>query len=436
MTGGNAPTGTSHGALSYEAALAAVLHDAAPVAVEHVALTDAGGRALAERVVSTIALPPWDNAGMDGYAVQRSDVHGASTEQPVVLRVTGSIAAGADPAALPPVSAATAVRIMTGAPLPTGASAVIRIEDTDGGRDRVSVRSDRDLAGRSNVRPRGEDIAEGDVLFEAGTTLGPSHLGVLASIGVAVVAVHRRPRVVLLSGGDELVLLDRFEEARQGRRIVSSTTYALPALLRGFGAQVDVRPLMPDTLVATTEALRLAIATHPDVIITTGGVSVGEHDYVRDALTALGGTIDFWRARIRPGGPIGTGSMNGVAWLGLPGNPVSSMVTAMLFGGPLIRRMGGHARTAHLTLRARMLDSAPTPAPLAHFLRVTVQQGNDGTLEARLAGAQGSNLLRTMAVANALLRVPETAASAEAGVEYDVLLLPGALWQSTPAFFA
>jgi molybdopterin molybdotransferase len=416
-------------ARSYDDALASVLAATGPLSVETVALADALGRALAERVVSTIALPPWDNAGMDGYAVRRDDVRGASDSAPVVLRITGSIAAGADPDLLPTVAAGAATRIMTGAPVPPGAEAVIRIEDTDRGMDRVSIRSDRDVGGRGNVRPRGEDVAADELLFDVGTTLTPSHLGVLASIGTGRVVVHRRPRVVLLSGGDELVLLDRFEEARRGRRIVSSTTYALPALLREYGADVVVPPLMPDTLDATANAFRDAIALEPDAIITTGGVSVGEHDYIRDALGSLGGTIDFWRARIRPGGPIGTGTVGGIPWLGLPGNPVSSMTTATLFAGPLIRRMGGHARVRHLTLRARMLDSTPTPAPLAHFLRVTVAPGAGGGLEARLAGAQGSNLLRTMAAANALLHVPENAPGAEAGTDYDVLLLPAAHWQ-------
>jgi molybdopterin molybdotransferase len=419
----------STSARPYEAALESVLSAAAPLPSETVPLSAALGRALAERVVSSIALPPWDNAGMDGYALRRDDVRGASETSPIVLQVVGSVAAGADPDALPNVSRGVATRIMTGAPVPPGADVVIRIEDTDRGTDTVAILNDRDIAGRGNVRPRGEDVSSGDVLFDAGTTLGPSHLGVLASVGAQRVLVHRRPRVVLLSGGDELVLLDQFAQARRGRRIVSSTSYALPALLQEYGADVDVPPLMPDTLEATADAFRAAIATAPDAIITTGGVSVGEHDYIRDALVVLGGTIDFWRARIRPGGPIGTGSVGGIPWLGLPGNPVSSMVTAMLFAGPLLRRLGGHARVRHLTVRARLLDGAPTAAPLAHFLRVHVTPGADGMLVARLAGAQGSNLLRTMAVANALLHVPESSAAAEAGMDYDVLLFPGAHWQ-------
>ncbi|MES2524098.1 MAG: gephyrin-like molybdotransferase Glp [Gemmatimonadota bacterium] len=414
--------------LAFADALHAVLNDVAPLPGERIGLTESLGRALAEPVRSPIALPPWDNSGMDGYAVRREDLRTASSG-PISLRVTGTVAAGADPAALPPVTAGCAVRIMTGAPVPPGADAVIRIEDTDRGVTSVLIHSDRDTAGRGNIRPRGEDIGEGDVLFPAGTSLGANHLGVLASVGAAQVRVHRRPRVVLLSGGDELVMLDRFDEARSGRRIVSSSSYALPAFLREQGAEVLVQPLVPDSLASMTEALLAALDLAPDLLVTTGGVSVGEHDYTRDALQQLGGSIEFWRARIRPGGPIGRGTLRGVHWLGLPGNPVSTMVTAMLFAVPLVRRLGGHTRTRPISLRARMLDTAATPAPLAHFLRVSLSTGADGMLEARLAGAQGSNLLRAMASADALVVVPESVGATEPGAMYDVLLLPGALWQ-------
>ncbi|HYW33131.1 MAG TPA: gephyrin-like molybdotransferase Glp [Gemmatimonas sp.] len=432
----DAERGTSPGGdrLAYDEALAAVLRDVPALQGEVVALTDAFGRALAAPVVSPVALPPWDNSGMDGYAVRREDIVGASPDAPVRLRVCGMIAAGADPLALPTVLPGCAHRIMTGAPVPPGSDAVIGIEDTDRGTTSVTIHSGRDTAGRGNIRPRGEDVAAGETLFERGTTLGASHLGVLSSVGSAQVRVHRRPRVVLLSGGDELVMLDRFDEAQAGRRIVSSSSYALPAYLRELGADVTVRPLVPDTLASMTDALLAALDSEPDLLITTGGVSVGDHDYTRDALQQLGGNIEFWRARIRPGGPIGRGTLRGTHWLGLPGNPVSTMVTALLFAAPLVRQLGGHARVHHLLLRARMLDIAATPSALAHFLRVSLRTGADGMLEAKLAGAQGSNLLRTMASADALLVVPEHAIVTEAGAIYEVLLLPGALWQtiSTP----
>lgn len=419
--------GTATG-LSFPEALAAVLRQAAPPSpdAETVPLEQSLGRALAQDVYSRIALPPWDNAGMDGYALHTADVLGASAAVPRMLPVIGTSMAGVDPAALSPVLPGTAMRIMTGAPMPAGADAVVRVEDTDGGELSVSIRSDRDVLGRGNVRPRGEDIAAHAVLFAAGTTLRAAHLGALASIGMDRVPVFRPPRVTIVSSGDELVLLDRFDEVERGRRIVSSSSYALPALLRGAGADVTMAPLVPDSLPALTQALRDAIEAGCDLLVTTGGVSVGAHDYTREALAALGGTQHFWRARIRPGGPIGVGTVRAVPWLGLPGNPVSTMVTGTLFAWPLIRALGGHAGIQHARLPVRMLDAADTPAPLTYFLRVTLQQGADGALEARLAGAQGSNLLRTMALADALLEVPEAMVRVEAGATLPAILLPDA----------
>jgi molybdopterin molybdotransferase len=412
--------------LRFSEALAAVLAhaDSQPLRTEHRALTDALGCALAEDIVSRIALPPWDNAGMDGYAVLKTDVLGATAAVPRLLRVIGTSAAGADATALPWVQRGTAVRIMTGAPMPPGADAVIRVEDTDGGEASVAVRDDRDAQGRGNIRPRGEDISANRVLFARGTSVRAAHLGALASIGVATVPVFRPPRVRIVSSGDELVMLDRFDDVEAGQRIVSSSSYALPALLRGAGADVTMAPLVPDRLDALTAALDEALDGDCDLLVTTGGVSVGAHDYTREALAALGGTQTFWRARIRPGGPIGTGRVRDVPWLGLPGNPVSTLVTGALFAWPLLRRLGGHAGVHPVRVPVRMRDAIETPAPLTYFVRVTLQVGADGVLEARLAGAQGSNLLRTMAMADALLEVPEGTARVEAGDTMPAILLP------------
>ena len=415
-------------ALPFAEALAAVLQQARGRVTPTVELPieQALGHALAEGVVSHMALPPWDNAGMDGYAVQRAEVMGASITSPRALPVIGTSMAGADPTALPWVQKGTALRIMTGAPMPPGADTVIRVEDTDGGADTVRVTSDRDATGRGNVRPRGEDIAAGRELFARGTSIRASHVGALASIGLSSIPVHRAPRVTIVSSGDELVLLDRFHEVEAGRRIVSSSSYALPALLRSAGADVTMAPLVPDTLEALTEAMGEALDGGCDLLVTTGGVSVGAHDYTRDALAALGGTQRFWRARIRPGGPIGTGTVRDVPWLGLPGNPVSTMVTASLFAWPLIRQLGGHGTVAPLRVPVRMLDAADTPAPLTYFLRVSLAVDGDGQLVARLSGAQGSNLLRTMAMADALLEVPDEVNRVEPGSMMHAILLPDA----------
>lgn len=413
--------------LSYEEALAAILAQASgsPRAIEMLPLEQALGRALAQDIRSRLALPPWDNAGMDGIATRRADVVGARAEAPRALPLIGASVAGSDPTQLPWIQPGTAMRIMTGAPVPPGADVVIRVEDTRREGDTVLVLDDRDTHGRGNIRPRGEDIEPGRVVFTAGATLRSSHLGALAAIGLAVVPVYRKPRVTIVSSGDELVLLDRFDEVESGTRIVASSSYALPALLTSAGAEVTMTPLVPDSLEALTEVLREA-APRCDLLITTGGVSVGEHDFTREALAAIGGVQRFWRARIRPGGPIGTGMVGEVPWIGLPGNPVSTMVTGSLFAWPLIRRLGGHVTVCHVKLPVRMRDAAETPAPLTYFLRVSLSAGSDGVLEARLSGGQGSNLLRSMALADALLVVPESQARVEPDSLMHAILLPDA----------
>jgi molybdopterin molybdotransferase len=425
--------------LPYDDALSSILESARTRTTNliDVPLMAALGRALGESVVSPVALPPWDNAGMDGYAVRRSDVVGASPDAPCTLTVIGTSVAGSDPSALFTVQPRTAMRIMTGAPMPAGADAVIRVEDTtdraagsiaDG---EVRIVNDRDTQGRGNVRPKGEDVALDATLFEAGTSIRAAHLGLLASVGKASVRVHRAPRVTVLSSGDELVPVEAFDQVLSGQRIVSSSSYALPALLQSAGADVTMAPLVPDSLAAMTAAMDAALRDGCDLLVTTGGVSVGAHDYTRDALTALGGEQQFWRARIRPGGPIGTGHVRDVPWIGLPGNPVSTLVTGMLFAWPLLRQLGGHRTTCHVKLPVRVSESIDTPASLTYFLRARLVVAQDGQLEARITGAQGSNLQQSMAHADALIVVPEDIARVEPGMMLSALLLPDAPFLTT-----
>ncbi|MDQ6612482.1 MAG: molybdopterin molybdotransferase MoeA [Gemmatimonadota bacterium] len=410
--------------LSLADAIRAVLKNVSPLSVESVALTQCAGRALGEDVVSPIDLPLWDNSGMDGYAVRRADVAGASAINPAVLPVLATIVAGS--AIRPTIVEGTCARIMTGAPVPPGADAVVRVEDTDRGVQSVQITSDRDVRSASgNIRARGEDVRVGEVVFTAGTTIGAVHLGVLASVGAAFVRVHRAPRVVLVATGDELVGVEAFDQVLAGRRIVSSTSYALPSWLAANGAVVRALPLLPDKLDTIRDAIRAALDDGCDLLITTGGVSVGAHDYTRDALSALGADIAFWRARIRPGGPIGVGTVRGVPWLGLPGNPVSTMVTAELFARPLLRRLGGHAEIGTMRVRVRLAEAMTGGSGLTHLLRVVLARAADGILDARLAGRQGSNLLRTLAIANALLVVPDDRDHVPEGEFLDAIIIGG-----------
>lgn len=394
-----------------------IMQDMAPLPAEQVALASATGRVLAHDAVAPYTLPQWDNAAMDGYAVRAEDIARASKEHPVRLAVVDSIAAGSIPTR--PIGPGEAARIMTGAPIPPGTDSVVRVEDTDGGTVTVSIFDSRD-AGR-NVRPRGEDFREGETVLASGTVLGPPQVGVLASLGMAVVGVHRRPVVAIAGSGDELVDLDRFHEVLEGRRILASNSYTLAAAVAAAGGVPVVLGNAPDQVDALSELLARARGT--DLLITTAGASVGEYDYTRIALESLGGKLAFWRVRMRPGAPLGYGHLDGTPWLGLPGNPVSAMVTFELFARPAIRRMLGHRSPFRRPVEVVLEEPVAIGAPLTHFLRAVVRLRADGRLGARLTGPQGSAILTSMAKANALLVVPAEKPKNEAGEKLQALLL-------------
>ena len=401
--------------------------EAARLILEHVAplealrrpLREALDLVLAEDVASSIDLPPWDNSAMDGYATRGGDVAGASRERKVVLAVVESVAAGQFPAR--PIGPGQATRIFTGAPLPAGADTVVRQEDTeDGAPDRVTVVAGRD-AGK-NVRYRGEDIRKGEVVLPAGTPLGPAQLGVLASIAQGAPLVHRAPHVAFMGSGDEIVDLDRADEILAGRKIATSNSYTLHGLIRRTGAiPVDLGVARD-----TKESLRehLAGARDADLLVTTAGVSVGEHDFVREVLAELGCDIKLWRIRMRPGAPLGFGLLDRTPWIGLPGNPVSTMVTFELFVRPAIRRLLGHRLPFRRTVPVCVGEPITLGPRLRHFLRAVVRpEGAGGGLVARLTGPQGSGILTSMTRANALLIVPEDRAEVSAGETLTALLL-------------
>ena len=388
--------------LTVTEASAALLADLHSLGSEIVALEASLGRVLASDMKSPLALPPWDNASMDGYAVRAADVRGARTDAPVALPVTATIAAGGMAPA--PLAPGTAMRIMTGAPIPEGADSVIRVEDTDRGDERVLIIDARD-AGR-NVRPRGEDLAVDEVALAAGTVIGPPQLGVLSSVGARSVSVHRRPRVAVLSTGDELVDVDEFAEVIAGRRIVSSNSYTLRAAVSVAGAEVVDLGICRDDRIALRERLEQARDAECDLLLTSGGVSVGTFDFTREVLRELGASMRFWRVKIRPGGPLGFGLLGGTPWLGLPGNPVSAMVTFELFARPAIRRLRGERFVFPRPFSVILDEEVSIGAPLTHFLRIKVNGDDSGSLRARLTGPQGSGLLTSMARADALLVVP------------------------------
>lgn len=403
--------------LTVAEASARILAGIQPLPLERLPLLDAPGRVLGTPAVANYTLPHWDNSAMDGYAVLGADVDGATAGQPVKLTVLETIAAGAF--ATRPITRGCCARIMTGAPLPEGSDGVIRVEDTDGGLDVVEIRNDRDA--RRNLRPRGEDFVEGQTVLERGTAISPAQIGVLASLGLSAVDVHRRPRVAIAGSGDELVDLDRFAEVLAGRKIVSSNSYTLSALVAAAGGIPQVLGNAADT----TESLRALLlrSAGADLIVTSAGASVGEFDYTRTALASLGATLDFWKVRMRPGAPIGFGMLGQTPWIGLPGNPVSAMVTFELFTRPVIRRMLGFTRLFRRPVPVVLDEPVTIGARLTHFLRAIVRVREDGRLAAALTGPQGSGILTSMARANALLVVPEDRSRVEAGDVLHALLL-------------
>ena len=405
--------------LSVHEAAARITAAVNPLDAEQVSLGDALGMVLAADVISPVTLPHWSNSAMDGYAVRGEDVRGASEASPIELPVGETIAAGAFPTRA--VKRGEAARIMTGAPLPDGCDTVVRVEDTDGGTVRVRVLKDRDIG--KNVRQRGEDIHEGHVAVPRGTAIGAAQIGVLASVGAATVPAHRRPRVAILGSGDELVELDGFAAVRDGQKIVSSNHYTLEALVRLAGGVPLALGHARDSLADVRALLERAVAEQPDMIITSAGVSVGEHDHTRAAVEELGTALDFWRVRMRPGAPLGFGRVRGIPWVGLPGNPVSAMVTFELFVRPALRRMLGHSRVHRRPVRVVLEEPVSIGAKLTHFYRAIVAPREDGTLGARLTGPQGSGILTSMSLANALLVVPEDATTVAAGETLSALLL-------------
>jgi molybdopterin molybdotransferase len=395
-------------------ASARILEKIQPLEAESVELGHAADRVLAKKVVAATTSPPWDNSSMDGYAVRSTDIfqiegrnrasgpagHAADSATSPTLRVVATIAAGEF--ALRPLGAGEAMRIMTGAPVPIGADTVIRIEDTDRGPDRLAILDFRDLL--KNIRRAGEDFREGDVIFEPGTEIRAAHLGVVASAGVKSLTVHRRPRVAIISSGDELVELRNFSSGVAGIRIVSSNSWTLGQLIRDSGGE----PIDLGIAADTPQSLRdkLERTGDCDLIITSAGVSVGDLDHMRSVFADMGGELLFWKVRMRPGAPMAFGMLGGIPWLGFSGNPVSAMVSFEIFGRPAIRKMLGHRRLHRQLIPVRLAEPIEIAAPLTHFLRATVTRDNSGGYVARLAGSQSSAVLTSMARANALLVVP------------------------------
>lgn len=413
--------------ISVEEALERILSYVSVLEPEDRPILDALGQVVADDVVSDINIPPLDNTAMDGYAVRAGDTVGSSEGSPVMLHVIGELAAGYLFDGV--VEAGTAVRIMTGAPMPRGADAVVPFEETDepSGRAFGSFAKSRDVVGvlkaaepGANIRRAAEDVRAGQAIIRADAVLHPAQIGVLASLGKATVRVHRRPVVAILSTGDEV---REPGQSLQPGQIYDSNAYSIAAMVLANGGIPKRLGIARDTVEALTAKLREGLDA--DMLVTSAGVSRGDYDVVKDVL-AKEGEVDFWTVRMRPGKPLafGTFASGGrrVPHIGLPGNPVSSMVSFELFGRPAIYKMLGRADWQRPSVRAIAEEPIPNTDARRVFARAIVTQ-RDGRYYAALTGPQGSGILTSMAVANALAVVPENVPGVNAGDEVDVMLL-------------
>ncbi len=374
-------------------------------------LVECAGLALAEPVTSPLPLPPFDNSGMDGYAVRCADIPGASAEEPVHLPVTEDIPAGrTDSPALQP---GTAHRIMTGAPMPPGADAVVPVELTDGGRHRVQIFAPRSPG--DSVRRAGGDVAAGDEVLAAGVLLGPAQLGVAAAVGHPELPVHRRARVLVLATGSELVVPG--EPLRHGQ-IYESNSTMLAAAVREAGGEAELMHFVPDDVTALEAALAARL-DGIDLLVTSGGVSAGAYEVVKSAMTGHG--VKFGKVAMQPGGPQGAGRYRGVAVAALPGNPVSSSVSFEVFVRPALRAaMGLPAQRPRIT--AALTETLDSPAGKRQFRRGSLDPVA-GTVA--LVGGPASHLLGALAKADCLIDIPAAVTHVEAGDEVVVLRTSG-----------
>jgi molybdopterin molybdotransferase len=401
--------------ISVEEAQARVLEGIGALPAERVSLLEALGRVLAADVVSDIDVAPFDNSAMDGYAVRAADVAGASEETPVRLRVVEHVPAGAFPTV--PVGPGEAVRIMTGAPVPAGADAVVMVERTaeeQGGDVGVIFAPVREA---ENVRRRGEDVRKGETVLRTGETVGPATIGILASVGCPKPLVHRRPRVAIVSTGDELVGIDEYPGPG---KIRNSNSHTLAALVLEAGGEPHILEVARDTRESTSAVLTRA--PEFDLMISTGGVSMGDYDVVKTVLEELG-ILSFWKVAMRPGAPQTFGTIGGTPFFGLPGNPTSGMVGFELFVRPVMLKMQGGSELFRPRHKVTLTHDVKKKSDRRYFMRARAERVGEGRWTAALSGAQSSAMLTSMHRANCLLVHPEGETTFAAGSVVDCIRL-------------
>lgn len=398
---------------SVEEALKTVLDNIKVLGTERIPIQDSLGRVLGEDVYSNLFLPPWNNSAMDGYAVRWENVKNSSKENPAKLNVVGDIRAGLLPDK--PVGDGEAIRIMTGAPVPEGADTVIRVEDTKTDDKIVSIFK----AGRQgeNIRKRGENVKKGDLVLTKGTSIGPGQLGSMAMVGKPVVTVYRRPVVTIMSTGDELA---DFDEDLTENKIPNSNSYAVASQVLEAGAIPHVLGIARDNKESLREKIGQGLSG--DMMIVSGGVSVGDYDFVKDILKEYGIDMKFWTVGIKPGHPIAFGLVGDKPIFGLPGNPVSTMVTFEVFARPALQKMCGHTTLFRPVVDAIAEDEFSDRPGRTHYVRSLVRY-NDGKYYVKSTGSQGSGILMSMAYANCFMILPADKEKVLAGETVKVQLL-------------
>ncbi len=403
--------------LSVSEARKRILSQFQPIATESIPLIASANRVLAADVTATYDSPLFDNSSMDGFAIHIN--HSAATH--LTLRVVADIPAGSTPKVT--LGPGEAARIMTGAQIPEGTTAVIPVEDTDfnsreaGTLAPQTVSFERMVKAGENIRPRGTDLHAGDVVLSKGRVLKPQDLGLLASLGVAMVDVYKKPRVALFSSGNELLKVD---EPLESGKIHDSNSYAIAALIESTGAQVLYLGIAKDTAASIVNIMDTAAQNQVDLILSSAGVSVGAFDFVKEVIET-NGKMDFWRVNMRPGKPVAFGEYRGVKFIGLPGNPVSAFVGFEIFVRDVLGKLGGRSDGNRLKVKVRCEEEIESDGRES-YLRAKTREEN-GILFAKLTGHQGSGNLLSLVQADALLIIPAGVKCVPAGQEVEAFLL-------------
>jgi molybdopterin molybdotransferase len=392
-----------------------VLDAASVLGCEKVGLLDALGRVLGENIIAPRANPPWDNSAMDGFAVRWADIHSEHAISKIPeLTIVEDVAAGA--VATKSVGQGEAIRIMTGAPMPAGADTVVRVEYTESSETSVRIMM-AEYGQGANIRPKGDDVQEGDCIIAKGTQLRSGEIGMLAILAKSFVLVHQRPRVGILSTGDELADLD---ESFDENKIVNSNSYGIAAGVQEAGGTPVLLGIAKDNPDSLKDKIRQGLTC--DILVLSGGVSMGDYDFTKPVFAELGADMNFWKLAIRPGQPVAFGKIQGKLAFGLPGNPVSSMVTFDQLVRPAMMKLGGHATWERPIVKAAFQETFSKQTDRRHFLRGVLAYEN-GDLVVRTTGKQGSGILTSMVKANGFIDVPEEVEGLQPGDVVNVQLL-------------